>query len=104
MNLSISRGVLYVNNMFLCYVSAGLEGALPTGRFNVEIRTDGAKPRVHVDSIGWVGSNREDHALILGKVIGGRSLIACDGVIERLFNLVQAREDAGERVILEIER
>lgn len=102
MKLAILKNALFVDNLFMCYVAAGVINPLPVGYFSVEIRTDGAKPRVHVDTLGWVGMNSDEHALLLGKVIGRSALIPCDGLVERLFNLVQAREDSGERVTLEI--
>jgi len=62
MNLLIDNGILYCDNLFLCYARPGnARRNYDDGFYAVEIRTDtlNASANLHADGVGRIGANPE---------------------------------------------
>jgi len=105
MNILIDNGILYCDNLFLCYARPGnARRNYDDGFYAVEIRTDtlNANPYLHADGVGCIRANPETDDVVLCRVLGGSTTNACSTAVEHLFALVEATSEAGYRVTLEI--
>lgn len=108
MNLLISSGILFADNVMLSYVRPGNGRTnLPPGRFPVSAAFSHQHGDVlaNVGGLGWMGATDADGPaldVILGRVLNGDDLLPCATVLRRLLGLLEAAENKGELVTLEI--
>lgn len=110
MKLLITNGVLYADNLHLCYARPGNgRDDLPAGRHQVAT----SYSHIHgqdlpiVVNLGWFGPANDRHApecdILLGRVLGSDGLLPCPAHVGRLLAMLETAEDRGEKVTLEIE-
>ena len=97
MKLSISGNTLYADNLKVCFCEAGNERtSIPAGHYPVTIEFS----HVH-DGIGWIGASHGCD-IVLGGVIGSSGVIPSRNPLGRLLAMIQAKEDMGSSVTLEV--
>ena len=104
MNLSIRDGALYADNLKFCYCEAGNgRPNLPTGRYEVITQFSHVHGRILPDAVGlgWIGASRECD-LVLGGVRGRDGVIPSPASLGRLLAMLEASEDIGAPVMIEV--
>ena len=104
--LTIEHGWLCVgsNRIRLCKAGVGNERAvLPTGRYEVTAQFSYVHGRILPDAIGlgWIGVSPECD-IVLGGVRGRNGVIPSPSALGRLLALIEAKEDMGAAVTLEV--
>lgn len=104
MKLSISGNTLYADNLKVCFCEAGNERtSIPAGHYPVTIEFS----HVHdlelpkADGIGWIGASHGCD-IVLGGVIGSSGVIPSRNPLGRLLAMIQAKEDMGSSVTMEV--
>ena len=106
MNLLIKDGVLYADNLRVCLAEPGNgRPNLPTGRYEVTTQFSHIHGRILPDAIGlgWIGASPECD-IVLGGVRGRNGVIPSPSALGRLLALIEAKEDMGAIVMLEVEK
>ena len=106
MNLSIRDNTIYADNLKLCLCEAGNgRPNLPTGRYEVATQFSHVHGRILPDAIGlgWIGASPECD-IVLGGVRGRNGVIPSPSALGRLLALIEAKEDIGAIVMLEVEK
>jgi len=104
MNLSIRDNTIYADNLKLCFCEAGNgRPNLPTGRYEVTTQFSHIHGRILPDAIGlgWIGASPECD-IVLGGVRGRDGVIPSPSALGRLLALIEAKEDMGAAVTLEV--
>ena len=104
MNISVRDNTLYCDNLKLCYCEAGNgRPNLPTGRYEVTAQFSHVHGRILPDAIGlgWIGASPECD-IVLGGVRGRNGVIPSSTAVVRLLALIEAKEDMGSAVMLEV--
>lgn len=104
MNLRIENSELYVDNLRLCFAGAGNgRPNLQPGRYEVVTQYSPHHGKILPDAVGlgWIGPFSECD-VILGGVRGRYGVIPSPASLERALARIEAAEDAGESVTLEV--
>lgn len=104
MNLSVRDNTLYADNLKLCYCEAGNgRPNLPHGRYEVATQFSHVHGLILPDAIGlgWIGASPECD-VVLGGVRGRNGVIPSPSALGRLLALIEAKEDMGAAVTLEV--
>ena len=104
MNLSIRDNTIYADNLKLCFCEAGNgRPNLPHGRYEVVTQFSHVHDRILPDAIGlgWIGASPECD-IVLGGVRGRNGVIPSPSALGRLLALIEAKEDMGAAVTLEV--
>jgi len=108
MKLTLKLGVMFVDNFFFCYAKPGNGNvALSPGRYSVQTQYSHAhgEDLPNVEHVGWVGAQSRNGValdLVLGRVLNGQDLLPCAPTLGRLLALLEAAEDCGQAVTLEV--
>lgn len=106
MNLKIESGIVYADNLIFCKAGAGNgRSSLPTGCYEVTTQYSGEHGTVLPNAIGlgWIGASPECD-IVLGGVRGRNGVIPSPSALVRLLALIEAKEDVGATVILEVHK
>lgn len=104
MRLKIENGTLYADNIFLCYAGAGNgRPNLPTGHYPVATQFAHVHGKALADAVGlgWIGATHQCD-VVLGGVRGRRGPVPSPSSLVRLLALIEAAEDIGQAVTLEV--
>lgn len=103
MKLSISDGVFYVDNVFLCYCEAGNgRDDLQLTRCEVSTQYSAAHKQElpHAFGLGWIGPAASldvpECDIVLGSVRSRQSLVPCASYVGRLLAMLEVAEGAGK--------
>jgi hypothetical protein len=102
MRFEIDDRAIYVDGLFLCYVGAGNGcSTIRSGYYPLEATYSHAhrKNLVRADGLGWVGASAE-HDIVVGRVRNRDDVIPCQSFERRIFALVEAATEAGQRAEL----
>jgi hypothetical protein len=106
MNLSIRDNMIYADNLKLCLCEAGNgRPNLPHGRYEVTAQFSHVHGRILPDAIGlgWIGASPECD-IVLGGVRGRNGVIPSPSALGRLLALIEAKEDMGTTITLEVQK
>ena len=108
MKLTIETGVLYADNLQICFAEVKNDGctAVQHGAGTLRAVRSQYSPAhgavlPNVDGLGWL-ANHADSPIILGRVRARSGTIACKPTLNRLIALIEQAEDNGKAVTLEI--
>lgn len=104
MNLKIEDGTLYADNLTLCFAGAGNgRPNLPTGHYPVSTQYAHVHGKTLPDAVGlgWIGADRCCD-VVLGGVRGRSGPVPSPSSLGRLLALLEAAEDIGQAVTLEV--
>lgn len=104
MKLTIENGVLYADNLQICYAEVKNGCALVrSGPRTVRSQYSPANGIVLplVDDFGWLANDAEC-AIILGRVRTRNGTLPCQPTLDRVIALIEQAEDNDKAVTLEV--
>ena len=104
MQLLITNGTFYVDNLKFCYCEAGNgRPSIPTGHYEVFTQFSPEHGAVLPDvvDLGWVGAS-SGCDVVLGGVRGRNGIVPSTNCLGRLLALIENTEGIGKSVRLEV--
>lgn len=105
MKLKIENGLLYVDNHRFCFAEVeGMDGNLPTGPRAVvtQYSADHGDILPRVADYGWIGA-RTGRRIVIGRVRSRVGPLPCRDLTQELTAIIEACEDLGKSVTIEIQ-
>ena len=109
MKLKIENGLLYVDNHRFCFAEVeGMDGSTPTGSrpagpraVVTQYSADHGDILPRVADYGWIGA-RTGRRIVIGRVRSRVGPLPCRDLTQELTAIIEACEDLGKSVTIEI--
>lgn len=105
MKLTIENNLLYIDNKRFCFAKVNDDGSedvrLSQRKVSTQYSHAHGKTLPLVADLGWVGYS-DDACIVLGDVLGSNGPLPCALTVQRLVANIEACEDVGRAVLMEI--